>query len=181
VIAVGRTYADLRAEVAPVVAEWCDAVLPRSVELLPHNRYAPAYAWMFSYEKRLKYRVEELAGRRLGPAEPLLFGPDGALSEALSNAFVHGHRRDLDLAIEVAVALGRCAVALSVRDRGPGFDVAATLERLARGAGHFAIAGNGLRTLSRRDEVIASFGDGGRSLHLAVRLWPAEGARLDKS
>jgi hypothetical protein len=164
------SYQQFRGELEPLLDEWQEEVVPNQVTLLPHNRYAPAYAWMFSYEKRLKYRIEELLGQRLREAEPRLFGADGVLSEALSNAFVHGHGRDPDVPILVATAVGRGGLAFSVRDRGPGFDVGPVLARLRSGGGHFRLAGNGLRTLDTTAGVRACFADGGRVLELAFDL-----------
>jgi signal transduction histidine kinase len=123
---------------------------------------------MFSYEKTLKYRLEEVIGTPLGEVERLLFGADGVLSETLSNAFVHGHRRDTSLGIEVAVGIVENGLRLSVRDQGPGFDVESALERLESGRAYFRIAGNGMRCLLERPEVFVAWSNEGREVHLLV-------------
>jgi len=170
VIVFGKTLDDFRVDIAPLAAMWRDIVVPRNVEILPNFRYSPVYAWMYSYEKQLKYRIEEASGRSLGAAERLLFGADGVLSEAISNAFVHGNGRRTDLPIEVASLVGKGGMAFSIRDCGDGFDLNRTITAVARGRTYFKYAGNGLRALSDRDGVVAAYAEEGRVLNLHV-LW----------
>jgi len=166
----GWSFDEMREDVESVLAEWCEDVVPRHVELLPNNRYSPVYAWMFSYEKRLKYRIEDVIGRPLDRTEAAIFGADGAFSEALSNAFVHGHQRDPGLPIEVRCCVGTRGLAFAIRDRGEGFDVERVVRAAARGGGYFSFAGNGLRALSHHPEVAACYENGGRMLLLRVGL-----------
>jgi hypothetical protein len=169
-IADGLSFTQLCQQVAPVLAEWRDKIVPSAVELLPNNLYTPAYAWMFSYEKRLKYRIEDVLQRPVPVAtERLLFGADGVLSEALSNAFAHGHRRLPDLPITLSCNVGRQGLALRVEDRGSGFDVAQVVTGLG-GSGCYSFAGNGLRALHDNESVLASYSNGGRALSLRI-LW----------
>ena len=156
--------------VRPVIAEWTEEVVPGRVELLPHNRYSPRYAWMFSFEKRLKHRIEDTLGRPLGPLERELFGADGVFSEGLSNAFVHGHGRDSDRPIRVGCVIGRAGLVLAIQDRGSGFSVAEHLERAQRGSPSFHFAGNGLRSFIASRHVHVSLTHGGRRLNLLVPL-----------
>jgi two-component sensor histidine kinase len=125
---------------------------------------------MYSYEKQLKYRIEDVLGRSLGELERDLFGADGVLSEALSNAFVHGHRRDQYQAIEVACQVGENGLLFSIRDQGQGFDLMRAMAELARGGTYFHMAGNGLRALAQKPGVIASYDNGGSVLHIRVHL-----------
>jgi hypothetical protein len=169
-IADGLTLTQLCQQVAPVLAEWRDEIVPRAVELLPNNLYKPAYAWMFSYEKRLKYRIEDVLQRPVPVAtERLLFGADGVLSEALSNAFAHGHRRLPDLAITLTCSVGRQGLAFCTEDQGSGFDVAQVVAGLG-GSGSYSYAGNGLRALQGNDSVLACYSNGGRALSVRI-LW----------
>ncbi len=170
-IAAGLTFARLCYDIAPLIDEWCDEVVPQQVDLLSSNHYAPAYAWMFSFEKRLKYRIEDVL-RRPFPItmERLLFGTDGLLSEALSNAFAHGHDRNPELAITVSCAVGRRGLAYSVSDLGDGFDVEQVVARVTSGGGYYRYAGNGLRVLSACDTVLASYSDGGKIVSMRL-LW----------
>ena len=171
VIVSGGSLEVFRREIEPVLDQWTDVVIPREVEIMPNFGYTPDYAWMYSYEKRLKYRIEATCGFSLGAMERLLFGEDGVFSEAVSNAFVHGNHRRGDLPIEIVTAVGERGLVFSVTDRGEGFDVATTLEAVSRGLVYFKCAGNGLRVLNARKEVLASYGGGGRTLHLRVE-WP---------
>ncbi len=114
------------------------------------------------------YRVEEVLGRRLGALERILFGADGVLSEGLSNAFVHGHRRDPKRAIRVVCRVGSWGLAFSIHDHGEGFDVQEAMAKLSRGGSYFHLAGNGLRALMGARGVVASFEDGGRVLNIKV-------------
>lgn len=153
----------------PLLADWTDRVVPEAVELLPDCRYAPAYAWMYSYEKALKRRLEAALGRPLGVWERVLFGSDGIFSEGLSNAFVHGQRRDPRRPIAVRAAVSRRGLAFSIRDRGPGFAVDDLLRQAARqGSGFYHFAGNGLRALLACDNLSFSYSEGGRCLNLLL-------------
>ncbi len=170
VIVPGGNLETFRSEIDPVLDQWKDVVIPRDVEIMPNFGYTPDYAWMYSYEKRLKYRIEACCRRRLGSLERLLFGEDGVFSEALSNAFVHGNRRRTDLPIEIVTVVGKRGLAFSIGDSGDGFDFEATLEAVARGLVYFKCAGNGLRALHNREDIVASYAGNGRILHLRV-LW----------
>ena len=68
-IVEGVTYPDFCEDIEPVVAAWEEPVVPSQIELLPHSSYSPRYAWMYAFEKRLKYRIEEALGARLGELE----------------------------------------------------------------------------------------------------------------
>jgi len=166
-IVPGRSHRELAAGVAPILTSWCEEVVPAQVDPLPNCPYSPSYTWMFAHEKRLKYLIESATGWRLGPIERELFGPDGAYSEALSNAFVHGHRRNRGLAILLTCSVGRRGLAFTITDRGEGFDVDSVVEAAQRGTAYYSFAGNGLRTLAQQRRVTASFADGGRTVHVA--------------
>jgi len=154
---------------APIRADWEDRVVPDEVELLDHFSYRPGYAWMYAYEKDLKRRIEAALDRPLGSFERTLFGSGGCLSEGLSNAWAHGHRRDGRLAIRVRSVVSRRGLAFAVADQGAGFDVETVLRQAARGSGGFYhFAGNGLRTLLARDDLSFAFRDDGRALLLHV-------------
>lgn len=159
---------ELLAPIAPVLAEWTDEVVPAAVPVISDHRYKPDYAWMYSYEKTLKYRIEDALGRSIGSLEKALFGVDGALSEVLSNAFVHGHRRDPSRAITVFIVVGERGVVARVQDQGPGFDVQRVVRLAKDGGTYFQLAGNGLRTLLQRRDVTAYFSENGRCCTLRV-------------
>jgi len=159
-----------RAGPGPLLGEWVDEVVPGRVEALSHSAYSPVYAWMFAYEKGLKRRIQRTLGRPLGPWERRLFGADGALSEGLSNAFLHGHKRDPSRVIRVACGVGRLALTFAVTDGGTGFDVGATVARATSGGAYFHVAGNGLKCFERTPGLEVAHTNGGRTLHLLVDL-----------
>lgn len=163
------TFDEARERVAPLVADWCDQVAPARWPSPPTHAYTRAYGWMDAYERELRRRIEAALGGRPHGLERRLFGPGTPLSEGLSNAFAHGHAHDPERPLEVRVAVGRRGLCFAVHDQGPGFDVTATLDRLQRGRGYFRLAGNGLRSLRERRDVLAGFCDGGRTL---VLLFP---------
>lgn len=160
---------DLLGKLGGVRVEWRDVVVPEKVELIGNNRYASGYAWMFSYERVLKRRIEEALTRRLDrDEERRLFGENGVVSEALSNAFVHGHRRSLEMPIIVTCSLGSTGVVISVRDHGDGFDVADVLSGLKGGGRYYRVAGNGLRAIDGAGEIAAMYDEGGRRIAMFI-------------
>lgn len=163
-----RSPGQLASDLGEPLHHWSDRVVPNQVEEIGDNRYSPRYAWMFSYEKSLKYRLEAALGQPIGELERRLFGADGVVSEALSNAFVHGHRRDPERAITVEVRLGTAGLLLTIRDSGAGFDHRRVTAGYLAGRPSFHVAGNGLRALIDAPDVEACWSDGGRALHLLV-------------
>ncbi len=161
---------ELRLGMETILETWTDEVVPAKVDIFPNYGYSARYAWMFAYEKRLKYRIEDSLGKPIKSIERTLFGSDGVVSEVLSNAFVHGHRRNPDVAIRVSCSVSRGALLFTVEDQGAGFDSDAMTAKFNRGANYFHQAGNGMRSLSQRPGVIASFENGGRRVNLRVDL-----------
>ena len=60
--------------------------------------------------------------RRAGFAQEALYGVDMAVREAVTNAVLHGNRRDESRAVELEAQVQGDALSISVRDRGEGFD-----------------------------------------------------------
>ena len=104
-----------------------------------------------------------------------MFGGDGVFSEALSNAFVHGHQRDRDIAIDITTIVGLSGLAFSISDQGRGFDVEKIVTAACNGGRYFNYAGNGLRALCQREDVVACFRKKGRVLQMRVVLWGHKG------
>ena len=63
----------------------------------------------------------EVAGRS-GFDEGALFGIDLAVREAVTNAVLHGNRRDETKPVEIGFTNAGTALVITVRDRGEGFD-----------------------------------------------------------
>ena len=151
----------------PVVSTFEIDVVPQQVELLDNNSYAPDYAWMYSFEKRLKYRIQDLLKFRLAyNQEKILFGAGGVFSEGLSNAFVHGHRKNPNLPITVWSAVSRKGLGFAISDQGSGFDFNKIMSDFTKGGNFFHIAGNGFSTLSSSKSVEAGYLEEGTSLCL---------------
>jgi serine/threonine-protein kinase RsbW len=62
------------------------------------------------------------AARRLGFADDALYGVEMAVREAVTNAVLHGNRRDESVPVEVGVSNAGSEMVVTVRDRGEGFD-----------------------------------------------------------
>jgi serine/threonine-protein kinase RsbW len=80
----------------------------------------------------LESRIESIAHaaevaaqvvRRLGLGDEAAFGVDMAVREAVTNAVLHGNRKDLTKKVEVSFRGSSEMLEITVRDRGPGFDL----------------------------------------------------------
>ena len=60
--------------------------------------------------------------RRLGMSEDAAYGVDMAVREAVTNAVLHGNRRDETKAVEVSFRSTPGEIEITVRDQGEGFD-----------------------------------------------------------
>ena len=142
-------------------------VVPGQVELLANNGYSLNYAWMYSFEKRLKYTIEGVLRTKFTyRQERLLFGAGGVFSEGLSNAFAHGHKKKMEIPISVWVAVSKKGLGIAIKDRGKGFDVEEVFGHYRKGKPFFHIAGNGLKALSLSKQIMACYRDNGTQLCL---------------
>jgi serine/threonine-protein kinase RsbW len=71
------------------------------------------------------------AARRAGLGEDALFGVEMAVREAVTNAVLHGNRRDEQKSVEMGLTSSGTEVVITVRDRGEGFDPAAVADPTA--------------------------------------------------
>lgn len=83
-------------------------------------------------ELELESRIESIAHaaevaaqvvRRLGLGDDAAFGIDMAVREAVTNAVLHGNRKDETKKVEVKFRGSREMLEITVRDRGRGFDL----------------------------------------------------------
>ena len=159
-------------ELSPVISVFEEQVIPSRVELLENNNYTLNYAWMYSYEKRLKYRMEGFLGFKLTfDQEKILFGVGGAFAEGLSNAFVHGHRKDNDLPLNVWVAVSEKGLGFIITDQGQGFDFNEIYMKFKKGISFFKIAGNGFPLLCNSSDIIACYRKHGTQLCLLCPIF----------
>lgn len=155
----------------PVISVFEETVVPKEVELLANNTYAPDYAWMYSFEKKLKYRIEDVLGRKLGVTrERELFGAGGAISEGLSNAFIHGHKKDTERPIAIWTCVSKQGLGVSITDEGAGFDFDRIMQRFKSKKSFFHVAGNGFSLYYKSTVCSASFRERGRQLCLLYPL-----------
>lgn len=152
---------------SPVLEEVSEKIVPAEVELMAHNRYAEKYAWMYASEKRLKYRIEKILNNRLSyEQEKTLFGPGGAVSEALSNGFAHGHKKNADLPLFLWMAVSQKGLGLTIKDSGSGFAFEKIFSDYKKGKTFFHIAGNGFSSTASSEKIKASYSDGGTMFSL---------------
>lgn len=64
------------------------------------------------------------AARRSGLSDEAVFGIDMAVREAVTNAVLHGNRRDETKAVELGLRPEGASFVVTVRDEGEGFDPA---------------------------------------------------------
>lgn len=102
----------------------------------------------------------------IGAQRDELIGVSGLLSEALSNAYLHGNLRDPSCPIRVELVVGQVGYLLSVCQSGRGFDFKDTIAKYKRREKYYFVGGNGLRKLDASRSFRAFFGDAGRALHL---------------
>lgn len=161
----------IRETLAPLLDEFEENIVPDEVELLPHNKYAEAYSWMYAFEKRLKYRIERILRNRLNyNQQKALFGSGGALSEGVSNAFAHGHKKDGGLPFSLWAAVSVNGIGLAVRDSGTGFCFETILEKFNKGKAFYHIAGNGFSSIASSQAVEACYRENGTVLFLLYRF-----------
>ena len=65
--------------------------------------------------------VAEFIGRS-GISDDAAFGIDMAVREAVTNAVLHGNRRDENKTVDIVLKSSPDAVEISVHDQGPGFN-----------------------------------------------------------
>jgi anti-sigma regulatory factor (Ser/Thr protein kinase) len=165
------TQETIEQQLQPVISVLEETVIPNQVELLQNNTYTLNYAWMYSFEKRLKYRIQDLLGYKLNfNQEKILFGVGGVVSEGLSNAFVHGHKKNPSLPISVWVSASKKGLGFSITDQGTGFDFEAILQSYRDGKSFYHIAGNGFPLLSNSMDFSACFQKNGTQLCLIYHL-----------
>lgn len=155
----------------PVISTFEEEVTPQLVELLPNNQYTTDYAWMYSFEKKLKYRIQGLLRRKLVPRqERILFGAGGVVSEAISNAFVHGHKKDRYMPIRVWATVSKKGLGFSIVDKGTGFDIAEVQQTYSNGRQFFNIAGNGFSLFHQSSDFTVCYQMYGKELCILYPL-----------
>lgn len=137
-------------------------VVPRNEPCAGHSPYLPEYDWMFLFERKLlKY-----LGPRIEEHRREMVGPSGLLSEALSNSYCHGNRRDPDLPIYVNVFKGDKGLLIKIEDSGDGFNYEEALNKLEQGGTYYKLSGNGLRRMAGSENFAVFYGKRGKPFYL---------------
>lgn len=120
-----------------------DEVIPSQVKPVNNNLYKKDYMWLFSYERTFARFLDSW----LQKYRDHLFGIKGIISESLSNAFVHGNRRETNKKIEVSVFIGTLGLIISIKDQGTGFDIDTLHKKHKKGKRYYTLAGNGTKLM----------------------------------
>lgn len=139
-----------------------ETLIPADCPPMSNSPYRPGYDWLFYYERKLARVLDKwLQAYRLQ-----LIGENGIISEALSNAFYHGHQKDPRKPIQIKLFVGTNGLMLKIADQGRGFDVPQVLGLLQQQKNYYHAAGNGLRVMAASPHFAAFFDDGGTSFQL---------------
>lgn len=116
---------------------------------------------------------------RVDRGRAMVLGDPGELREAVSNVVDNAMKYGAGAPIHVSVAADAQAVAIEVRDEGPGMsqeDSAHAFDRFHRGSDHGEIEGSGLglaiakRAVERMDGTISLAAEWGRGTAIIIRL-----------
>lgn len=147
-----------------------EVIVPAAVHLLSHAPYRPEYAWLFTVERRLGRIVEPW----LSEYRNTLIGPGGLLSEALSNAYCHGHRRDASRPIAVWIAVGELGLLTRITDDGPGFDFQQVVSGFEHKKNYYHNAGRGVARAYTDKQFTVFYTDEGRCFNMLRRFGGAD-------
>jgi hypothetical protein len=143
-----------------------DKIIPNDFPACPNSTYAAGYDWLFVYERQIAAFLETW----LKPFRYELIGQRGILCEALSNAFLHGHRKDPAKIIAVRVLLGKAGILVEVEDGGRGFAVKTVYDSFLKNRRYFSSAGNGLRLMAENPHFGVFHSPAGTIFYLLYRF-----------
>jgi|GEM_PF-1101132 len=153
-----------------------DIVIPGQFPAVSNSPYRPGYDWLFVYERKLARFLEPwLKQFRLE-----LIGEKGILSEALSNAYYHGHAKSTVQPIKVRVYVGVRGLIIRIKDSGNGFSIRNIYEKFENGKAYFHTAGNGLRLMIFSKRFGVFYNKTGNAFHL-LYLFDEDLSVLSKS
>ena len=139
-----------------------EIVVPENRPQASHCPYLPGYGWLFLLERQLARFLDPWIKKY----RPELIGSSGIISEALSNAYCHGHKRDPSLPITVKVYQGEHGIMLQIKDTGDGFNIDAIVSDFRANKNYFYNAGNGIKSMFDSKVFGLFYGDRGTSFHL---------------
>ncbi|SEA75282.1 hypothetical protein SAMN05660420_03071 [Desulfuromusa kysingii] len=139
-----------------------ETIVPKTAPCASHSCYLPEYDWLFLLERKLARFLDPWLKKH----RKQLIGSSGLISEALSNAYCHGHKRQAKLPIGVNIYQGNQGILLRIYDTGKGFDYGEMLAKYLNKKNYFYNAGNGMKSMYETDIFGVFYDDNGSSFHL---------------
>lgn len=139
-----------------------EIVVPETCPCASHSPYLPEYDWLFLLERKLARFLDPWMKKH----RPELIGSGGMVSEALSNAYCHGHKRDPSLPITIKVYQGEHGIMLQIKDTGNGFNIDTIVSKFQDNKNYFYNAGNGIKSMFDSKVFGLFYGNYGASFHL---------------
>lgn len=159
---VNLTYETSLALIGKAQLVFDEILVPKALPCTSHSPYHPEYDWLFLFERKLARFLDPWMKEH----RPELIGSSGIVSEALSNAYCHGHKRDSSLPITVKVYQGEDGLMLQIKDTGNGFNIDAMVSKFLDNKNYFYNAGNGIKSMFNSKVFGLFYGDRGTSFHL---------------
>ncbi|MCK4508248.1 MAG: ATP-binding protein [Desulfuromonadales bacterium] len=139
-----------------------ETIVPKTCPRASHCPYLPEYDWLFLFERKLARFLDPWMKEH----RPELIGSSGIVSEALSNAYCHGHKRDPSLPISVKVYQGEHGVMVQITDTGKGFNIDTMVSNFLVKKNYFHNAGNGIKRMFSSKVFGLFYAGRGTSFHL---------------
>jgi hypothetical protein len=139
-----------------------ETVIPKNSPSASHSPYLPEYEWLFVFERKLARFLDPWLKKRRSE----LIGSSGLLSEALSNAYCHGHKRDPSRPISVNVYKGTRGIMLQISDTGDGFNANSIMSKFLENKNYYYNAGNGTKSMYASEVFGIFYSNNGKTFHL---------------
>ncbi|PLY01969.1 MAG: hypothetical protein C0622_06205 [Desulfuromonas sp.] len=157
-------------EIADAKLIFDEIFVPKECPPASHSPYLPEYEWLFITERKLARFLDPW----LKSYRPELIGSGGMISEALSNAYCHAHKRNARLPIQVTIYEGKAGLLLKIKDAGEGFDIDGMVSKFLSNKNYFYNAGNGTKCMFETKNFGIFYAENGTAFHL-MYLFDAEG------
>lgn len=148
-----------------------ELIIPERFPVCPNSPYQQGYDWLYRYEREIAAFLDPW----LKPFRYELIGDKGLLCEALSNAFYHGHQRNVSQPIAVRVVVGQHGLLVRIKDNGAGFEMADVFKSYLTNQRYYALAGNGIRLMAQNQRFGIFYADSGTAFHLLYLFAPFQG------
>jgi len=156
------TYDTTLALISEAKLVFDEIIVPKTCPCASHSPYLPEYDWLFLLERKLARFLDPWMKEH----RPELIGSSGIISEALSNAYCHGHKRDSSLPITIKIYQGEHGIMLQIKDTGEGFNIKNMVSKFLSNKNYFYNAGNGIKSMFNSKVFGFFYEDRGSSFHL---------------